>query len=137
VTGDLTTGTKDRLPGRLAYSVGTDVWLTKRATIAADFLGQTLFQTQKLTPFTFHELGACTVVYEDGAQCQDPGTVAPAKTAADVTESTSNVNLLSGSFGAKVKLAGSLLFTGNVVVKANNSGLRSSVIPMGEISYTF
>lgn len=143
VTGDLTTGSKERLPGRLAYSAGTDLWLTRRFTIAADFLGQVLFQTQKLAPFTFHEVGACTVVYEGvlGSYgphtCQDPGTVAPANTAPDVTQSTSNVNILSGSFGAKVKLAGSLLLTGNVVVKANNGGLRSNVIPMAEISYTF
>jgi lipopolysaccharide export system protein LptA len=139
VAGDLTTGSTDRLPGRLAYSAGTDVWLTRRFTVAADFLGQTLFQTQRLTPFTFHELGACTVPYMGPPfTCGiSSNTIAPPNTDPDVTQSTGNANILSGSFGAKVKLAGSLLFTGNVVVKIRDGGLRSNVIPMGELSYTF
>jgi hypothetical protein len=135
VAGDLTTGAKSRLPGKVTYAAGADVWLNKRITTAFDFLGQTLFQTPKLTNSPYQELGACTVDYPT---CEDPGTVAPAgKPFPNVTPSTSDTSILSISTGAKVKLTSNLLFTGNIVWKLNDGGLRAKVIPLGEISYTF
>jgi hypothetical protein len=135
VAGDLTTGTKSRLPGKVTYAAGADVWLTKHVTAAVDLLGLTLFQTQKLTNSPYQELGACTADYPN---CTDPGTVDPAgKPLQNVAQSTSDTSILSISTGAKVKLTSNLLFTGNIVWKLNDGGLRAKVIPLGEISYTF
>jgi hypothetical protein len=41
------------------------------------------------------------------------------------------------STGVKYKPWGNLLLTANVAFKANDSGLRAKVIPLGGISYSF
>jgi len=134
IAGDITTGSKEKLPGSLIYSGGADAWLTKRLTVAFDLVGQTIFQSHRLVPTQFQELGACTVIYPN---CVDPGTVAPPKQDPNIIQTIGNVNALSASVGLKVKIVSNLLFTGNAVFRLNDSGLRSKVIPMGQLSYTF
>lgn len=139
LVGDLSKGSEARLPGQFTYSGGVDAWLTKRVTVAFDLVGQTVFNTQRLIPTKFTELGAC--VYNNGnsyPDCNPPdASFAPPKIDANVTQSTANVNVLNASVGAKVKLVSNLLFSGNVTFKINNDGLRATAVPMGELSYTF
>jgi hypothetical protein len=47
------------------------------------------------------------------------------------------VNMIDISTGVKYKPWGNLLLTANVAFKANDSGLRAKVIPLGGISYSF
>jgi len=139
VVGDLSKASDARLPRQFTYSAGVDAWLTKRLTVAFDFVGQTVFNTQRLIPTKFTELGAC--VYNNGnvyPDCNPPdASFAPPKIDANVTQSTANVNVLNASLGVKFKLVSTLLFTGNVTFKVNNDGLRATTVPMGELSYTF
>jgi len=139
LVGDLSRASKARLPGQFTYSAGADAWLTKRVTVAFDFVGQTVFNTQRLIPTKFTELGAC--VYNNGnvyPDCNPPdASFASPKTNANVTQSRANVNVLNASLGVKLKLVSKLLFTGNVAFKLNNDGLRATAVPMGELSYTF
>lgn len=139
LVGDLSKASEARLPGQFTYSAGADAWLTKRVTVAFDFVGQTVFNTQRLIPTKFTELGAC--VYNNGNTYPDcnptDASFAPPKTDANITQSTANVNVLNGSLGVKLKLVSTLLFTGNVTFKINDDGLRAKVVPMGELSYTF
>jgi hypothetical protein len=44
---------------------------------------------------------------------------------------------LNGSFGLKYRLAKQLVLTGNVLVKFNDNGLRSTVVPLVGASYNF
>jgi hypothetical protein len=139
LVGDLSTASEAKLPGQFTYSEGVDAWLTKRITIAFDFLGQTVFNTQRLIPTNFTELGAC--VYNNGnsyPDCNPPdASFAPPKVDPNVTQSTANVNLFNLSLGTKIKVVSNLLFTGNIVFKLNNDGLRATAVPAAELSYTF
>jgi hypothetical protein len=133
IAGDITVGSKERLPSQLVYSAGADVWLTKRITAAFDLIGQSVFQTQRLLKTQYTELGACLQAYPS---CSGPPFATP-NVDPNINQSTGNINVLNASAGLKVKLASNLLFTGNAVFKTNGAGLRARVIPMGEISYTF
>jgi hypothetical protein len=142
LVGDLSTASEAKLPGQFTYSEGVDGWLTKRITVSFDFVGQTVFNTQRLIPTRFTELGACVYNTDspDGhyPNCNPPdASFAPARVDANVTQSTANVNLFNLSLGAKIKVVSNLLFTGNVVFKINNDGLRATAVPMAELSYTF
>jgi len=37
IAGDITTGTKEKLPGQLAYTVGADAWITPRLNVSPGF----------------------------------------------------------------------------------------------------
>jgi hypothetical protein len=133
VAGDISTGSKDRLPGQFTYSAGADIWLNKRVTAAFDLLGETVFQSQRLIATKYTELGACIIPYPN---CTDPPVKTP-NIDPNLTQSTGNLNVLNASIGFKVKLVSNLLAIANVVFKTNSDGLRAKAIPMGELSYTF
>jgi hypothetical protein len=142
LAGDITTGKKDRLPGRLTYSGGVDVWFTERLTTAFDIVGQQVFQAHR---------SVLTTSFAVPGKC-DPGCLSPAPstTADSLTQFTGTYNSTNASVGMKIRpwgrklnrdkdvspLAG-LLITGNVLIKLNTGGLRSNYIPLGGISYTF
>jgi hypothetical protein len=50
---------------------------------------------------------------------------------------TADYNILNGSFGLKYRLVKQLVLTGNVLVKFNDNGLRSTVVPLIGASYNF
>jgi hypothetical protein len=134
VAGDIATGSKERLPGQFTYSAGADVWLTKRLSAAFDLIGQLVFNGQRLIATTFTEPGAC--LQPDIPNCAGPPFAKP-NVDANLTQATGNFNVVNVSVGFKAKLVSNLLFTGNVVFKTNDSGLRANTIPMGQLSYTF
>jgi hypothetical protein len=131
VAGDISTGTKERLAGQFTYSAGADVWLNKRVTAAFDLVGQLVLQGQQLKATKFTELGACLQV-----PCVGPNFATP-NVDDNLTATTGSFNVINASVGLKLKLVSNLMFTGNVVFKTNDSGLRAKAIPMGELSYTF
>jgi hypothetical protein len=131
VAGDISTGSKERLPGQFTYSAGADVWLNKRISAAFDLIGQLVFNGQRLISTKFTEPGACQQTFPDCTSFAEPN-IDP-----NLTQSTGNFNVVNVSVGFKAKLVSNLLFTGNVVFKTNDSGLRTKAIPMGQLSYTF
>jgi hypothetical protein len=130
IAGDISTGTKDRLPSQLTYSGGADVWLTKWATAAFDLVGQEVFQARRATLTTFQELGPCG----SDLSCANPP---PGSKDSNLSQSTASYNISSASLGMKIKPFASLLITGNVLLKLNNGGLRANVVPLVGLSYTF
>src|SRR5260370_22751770 len=130
VAGDISTGSKERLPGQFTYSAGADVWLNKRVTAAFDVLGQTVFQSQRLIATKYTELGACIIAYPN---CTDPPVKTP-NMDPDLAQSTRNINVLNASVGFKLKLVANLLATADVLFKTNNRGTRSQTIPMRELA---
>jgi hypothetical protein len=129
IAGDPTTGTKDRLPGQLAYSGGADIWLTQRLTLALDIIGQEVFQARRTSVATLTAPGAC--------QDLDCTITATPKVDPNLALSTGTYNITSGSIGAKVRPLSTLLVTGNVLLKMNNGGLRARAVPLFGLSYTF
>jgi hypothetical protein len=138
VAGDVLQGTKDRLPGQFRYSAGADILVTKWLTGAFDLVGQELFQTQRITQTSFTELAQCTpnTVDPNNPSCPSgPGNVGNVDP--NLSQSTGTFNVTSLSIGAKVRPFSNLILTGNAMIKMNNGGLRSNIVPLVGVSYTF
>jgi hypothetical protein len=135
IAGDVTTGSKERLPSQLSYSGGADFGITKRVTVAADLVGQQAFQVRRLSKTTFTELGACTQPYNT---CVNASTdVMPPNTDPALAQSTESVNITSVSVGAKWKPVSTFLVTANVLIRVNDGGLHAAPAPLIGLSYTF
>lgn len=135
VGGSLTTGTKDRLPSQLTYSVGADVWLTKWITGAFDIVGQQLFQAKSASITTIHDVGQC----QDSLalKCDPMANTLPPNAYNVLTQTTRTYNISNASVGVKMKPLSNLQITGNVLIKLNDGGLRSDFVPLVGLSYTF
>jgi hypothetical protein len=112
-------GKKQQLPTFFSYSGGADIGVSKRLTVVADLLGQRFF---------------------DAPQISSPKSVS----IPNQTGSFSSVEPLTGSYsadnlglGVKVSPVGHLLITANVLIKLDHGGLRSKVVPMAGLSYSF
>jgi len=120
LAGDVATGTEKRLPTQFFFSGGADVGVTRKLTIAADLLGQRVFDADraKVGPYT----DITGQVHNDVSQ---------------ITIFQDSFNILDFAIGAKVSPYRSLLISGNALIKLNDGGLRSTVVPLVGISYTF
>jgi len=134
VAGDINTGIKARLPGEFMYSAGVDTWVTKRLSVAADLIGQEVFQAQRFERSGLTEPEQC-----DNSQSTCGGVITspPPPTDPNLAIISGSYNATSLSVGAKFKLYGNLLLTGNALIKVNNGGLRAKVVPWIQLSYTF
>jgi Putative MetA-pathway of phenol degradation len=126
-----TSSTKAGLPDRFVYTVGADVSIIKNLTAAFDFYGQRLFGAPQLFSNPYTDLGHCADV-----ACT-PATFTAGTTHPDLGFRTADYNILNGSFGLKYRLVKQLVLTGNVLVKFNDNGLRSTVVPLIGASYNF
>ncbi|MGD0909978.1 MAG: hypothetical protein ABSA96_20535 [Candidatus Acidiferrales bacterium] len=114
-----------RLPNRLIYSGGADWRVARRLTVAADVLEQRVFNAPRATllanPFLFPT--------SSGSSAQVPSAI---------STTFGDYNRTDGSIGVKIKPYGNLLVTGNVIIRADDGGLRTGrVVPLAGISYTF
>lgn len=117
LAGDVLTGAKGNLPDAMTYAAGFDIAGTRRITLAADFLGQHLFNATRVVPETF--------------------TDALGRNFPETRLQKDSLDLLSGAVGAKVNLTRTLLLTGNVIFRLNNEGLTAPVVPLVGLSYAF
>jgi len=118
LAGDPATGQAADFPDEFRYTVGSEIAMSRRATLALDLLGRTVIDAERLQPSTFHAL--------DGTS-----------TFADITFDRSTFNLLNGSMGVKINLAGRLLAEANILFALDNHGLRDRVTPLVGLEYTF
>jgi hypothetical protein len=123
------------LPNRLLYIFGADVRVTKRITGAFDIYGQRLFSAPELVSQPYTDYGNCSGPNNMAAvNCAvyTPGTTHP-----DIANRTADIGINDASLGLKVRLMQRLVATGNVLIKMDDGGLRSRVVPLGGLSYSF
>lgn len=140
IAGDISTGSKERLPSQFTYAAGTDVWLSKRVTAVFDLVGQQVFQAQRLSRNDVTELGACTRNPDDPFKPMCPTGTGPANTGSsdpNLSQTTGTFNVSNISLGSKFRPFSNLVITANVLIKVNNGGLRSNFVPLAALSYTF
>ena len=112
-----TTGSKASLPHEFFYSTGVDARVTHRITVAADLLGQHVFDASRLKLSTYTDVH---------------GVVVP-----DIQSYTGSYDSDGLAFGAKVRIVHQLVVTGNVTARLNSGGLRADVVPLVGVSYAF
>ncbi len=121
LAGDVFTGRKESLPNSFAWSAGAGVSVAERFTLLTDVLGTTLIDAVRLTPASVPGRGQ--------------GLAAPSGVAVAAGKQT--YTMTNGAFGFKVKLAGNMVFTSNMLVAFNNTGLRDRIVPLFGIGYTY
>ena len=117
LAGDVATGVKEDLPDQIQYAVGVDIGVSKRLTLAFDFLGTHVIDSPRLVRETF--------------------TAANGLAFAQIGFVTESYNLANGAAGLKFNLVGRLLVDFNVLFKLDSAGLRDDVTPLVGIEYAF
>ena len=93
--------------------------MERRLSIAFDVLGRYWSDAQRLASSTF------------------TAAVSPPQTFQDVAFRVGSLNVVSGAFGLKANIAGTLLATFNLEFKLNDAGLRTKVTPLIGLEYSF
>jgi outer membrane putative beta-barrel porin/alpha-amylase len=143
LAGDFSKGTKAHLPNELTYSVGTDFGVTSRFTLAGDWMGELVINGFNIHQSTCNEtypptsgLVATCVLGASGGTCLINGQQQPC-TFPVTTSTRSSYSMNDISIGAKISPFKRLLITANAILKLDDPGLRSKVIPLVGIGYTF
>jgi hypothetical protein len=117
------------MPNRFIYIVGADAVVTKRLTGVFDIYGQRLFGVPQLFRSTYTDLGKCN---DENCDILSPGTTHPDL----LVRQNTDYNITSASLGLKFRVFRHLVIIGNVLLKIDNNGLRSTAIPLVGASYT-
>lgn len=105
-------GTKGDLPDDFSYNGGLDIRAIKRLTVAADFLGERVFDAERVLRVT--AAGHPSIAVVQGS-----------------------FNTAKGALGIKFNPVGNLLISANVLVRFDHNGLHNRPVPLLGISYTF
>ena len=118
LAGNPSTGQSGDFPDQVSYSVGADVAVNPRMTVAFDVLGRYVIDAERLRSETFHAL--------DGHS-----------TFPNIVFARDSYNAVSGSIGLKGNLFGRFLMDVNVLFALDNNGLRDKVTPLIGFEYSF
>jgi hypothetical protein len=137
LAGDFATGVKAHLPNEATYSVGTDLGITSKFTIAADWLGERVINgfnvRQSSCSETYPPATGVVAFCTQGTSAGGAGTTTYPLTASY----RGSYNIDDIAVGAKISPVKNLLITLNGMFKADDPGLRAKVVPMVGIGYTF
>jgi hypothetical protein len=111
------------LPREILYSMGADYGATKRLSLSADYLGQTIFDAPGIAATNF-------------ITANIPGGTGPIPIPT-IKATVGYVYLNTGSIGFKYELLDNLLLTTNILIRLDNNGLRQNVTPLVALSYAF
>jgi hypothetical protein len=109
------------LPAYFSYTLGADIGATKRVTVVADFLGQYFFDAPQVT--TPQNVTAPV----NGVQ-RPFSTILPA---------SGSYNVYNLGLGVKANPWKKLLVSANALIKLNDEGFRTTVVPLVGLSYSF
>jgi hypothetical protein len=110
-------GGRGQLPNRMFESAGIDWGARKWITLVADILAERVFNSDRIA------IGAAAVNAD-----YFPTIVAPSP--------VNSYNRTDGALGAKLRFR-NFMATMNVTERLDQGGLRSRIIPLGGVSYTF
>jgi hypothetical protein len=131
--GDLTTTTKGKLPNDFNYTVGADAKIVKWLTGSFDIVGQRLFGADTVSETAQQFLGNC-------GSCTGPSNPATVTLQSLQANSNQSYNITNASIGIKARIlpkVSRLVFTANVLIRLDDSGLSSKPAPLFGLGYTF
>jgi hypothetical protein len=127
------TGGSSQLPGGLQYDVGADWAAARQLTIAADFFGNQFLNSPYLV--SCGTGGTMCTTIQAGAQ--PPPSLTP--TTRSYTVSDFSIGAKWAPFARKdqFKPLDNLILYVNALFQMNNVGLRSNIVPLAGISYSY
>jgi hypothetical protein len=111
------------LPSQYFYSTGADYGVTRRLTLNVDYLGQVLVHAPR--------------VFASSLTTQDIPGGTGAITLPTIAAGKDTVGLNNAAVGFKYNLIDRLLFTGDLLFRMDDRGLRQTITPLIGISYAF
>ena len=117
LAGNVTTGSKGKLPSQLLYAVGFDYGVTRRFTLALDLLGQHVMDAERIFAEDFTATN----------QVSFPNT----------RFAVGSFDARSGSIGFKVNPIADLIASFNVLFRLSHTGLQDRATPLVGLSYAF
>jgi hypothetical protein len=114
------------LPDEINYTAGFDLVPHRRVTLAADFVGRTLLDADRLVYNTK------TFNYRTRLDATIRQTTRP-----ELTTEKGNLTIMLASVGLKINPVGRLLLVGNVLFSLGDGGLQDKVTPVFGLDYTF
>jgi len=114
------------LPDEINYTLGFDAALHRRVTFAADIIGRTLLNFDRIVK-----------VEKEWEFTHGFNGPIETTTITDYTPQNDNLNILIGAVGLKVNPFGRLLISGNVLLSQGKRGLQDYVTPVVSVDYTF
>jgi hypothetical protein len=118
LAGNVTTGTKGDMPDQFHYTVGLDVGLSDKFTLAVDVLGRYVIDSPRMQSTVFRTI--------------DVGSTFP-----NIHFETGSFSIVDGAIGLKINLGGTLLADFNALFKLNDAGLRNTFTPLFGLEYSF
>jgi hypothetical protein len=143
LAGSFANNTKAHLPNQLTYSLGTDIGVTSRFTVAADWLGQYVIngfnvrQSSCTETFTGVAGAQCILAAPGSSQPTSFGCVSGVCTFPVTVPYRSSYSTNDISVGAKFSPVSRLLISLNGIFKLDDPGLRSKAVPLVSVGYTF
>jgi hypothetical protein len=117
LAGDLISGVTGDLPDQMQYVVGLDYGITKKFTLALDYLGQRQLDAKRVTRANYRAAN---------------NTIFPQIAIKDASFQQSSL-----ATGFKVNPIVSLLVSFNLLFALDTNGLRDLITPLIGLSYTF
>lgn len=129
-----------KLPESYQYSAGADLALRKEITVVADLIGQMVLKGDVVRPGV-QKIG----VVGPGGSISTPDAGTPRPDYCDsswscqslITASNQTYTINNLSVGVKWNLWKGWILSGNALIKLDNAGLRSKVVPLIGLAYRF
>lgn len=121
-----TSGGPGGVGDQVNYVGGVEISASPKVTLVGDLIGRTLRNTLRLQDASL-------------SHTFQQGSAAPIETTTlqTISEVTGNLNSYLGTAGVKANPGGNLLISAHVLFPLNKSGLRSRLIPVVGIDYSF
>lgn len=122
----VTGGGEGRVGDQVNYVGGAEIAASRKVTVVGDIIGQTFRNSLRLQDSSISHQ------YQQGPDAPQETT-----TLQTISEAIGNLNSLLGAGGVKINPWGNLLISAHVLFPLNDSGLRSRIIPVVGIDYSF
>lgn len=114
---------KGHVPSNVFFSLGADIGVTSRLTLAFDYLGQTVINASQ--------------IYRSSYVTNNIPGGTGAISLPDISGRNQTMTLNNGAAGLKFNLFGGLLLTADILFRMDNNGLRQDVTPLIGLSRSF
>jgi hypothetical protein len=132
LAGNFTSNTKAHLPNELTYSLGADIGITSRFTLAADWLGERI-----INGFNDRQSSCSENFNGTTAALCTPGITGNITPIPQTISYRGSYSMNDIAVGAKISPVKNLLISLNGMFKLDSPGLRTRVVPLVSVGYTF
>jgi len=131
------TATKDFIPDVFSWAAGTEVAVGHHNTFIVDVLGNQIGRIHGMPNALNQSITGLSLPTGPNGDPKNQATPTIGTATGLVSVGRVSFGQYSGSFGYKVRVAGNLVASLNILVRFDNNGLTARTVPFYGLSYTF